>query len=142
MMEQKDNQLVSGWLSLTNAYVTITGELDVAMQQRHDLTLKEFYVLLFLYQTPEKKLKLQQLQKMVGLSQSAMSRLVARFEAKGCGALQREVCLEDRRNIYTAITEIGENKLVKALDTFHSILKKALAETKFQDGIGALFLSK
>ncbi|GGE50865.1 transcriptional regulator [Pullulanibacillus camelliae] len=141
-MEHKDNGSVSRWLSLTNAYKVITNELEIAMQHSAGLTLKEFYVLLFLSETPEKKLKLQQLQKMVGLSQSAMSRLVARFEAKGCGALKREICLEDRRNIYTSITEIGEEKLNRALDVFQVTLENTLEEKDIQVGLKALLIDK
>ncbi|GGH86224.1 DNA-binding MarR family transcriptional regulator [Pullulanibacillus pueri] len=139
-MEHIDKPLISGWLSLTNAYTAVMNRLEGALQEDHDLTLKEFYVLLFLSETSEKKLKLNQLQKMVGLSQSAMSRLVARFEAKGCGALQREICQDDRRNIYTSITTIGEDKLQKAMQTCHSIIKTAITEKDIQEGLRALLL--
>ncbi|WEG14614.1 MarR family transcriptional regulator [Pullulanibacillus sp. KACC 23026] len=137
----KQDDLIAGWLSLTTTYMNLAHELEEVMKREHDLTLKEFYVLLFLYETPEKKLRLQQLQQMVGLSQSAMSRLVARFEAKGCGALQREICQEDRRNIYTAITDIGEAKLAKARETFCSTIEAALGVKEIQEGLNALILT-
>ncbi|MNN67487.1 hypothetical protein D3C81_1831240 [compost metagenome] len=63
---------------------------------------------------------------MVGLSQSAISRLVGRMEAKNCGALQRHICEDDRRGIYTCITELGEQKLQRALVTFNEVLQSAL----------------
>ncbi|MOA25698.1 hypothetical protein D3C78_1464390 [compost metagenome] len=71
-------------------------------------------------------MRLQQLQDMVGLSQSAISRLVGRMEAKNCGALQRHICEDDRRGIYTCITELGEQKLQRALVTFNEVLQSAL----------------
>lgn len=141
-MEFEDKNLVSDWLSLNNAYLSILNELEVALKQNHDLTLNEFYVLLFLFEATEKKLKLNELQQMVGLSQSAMYRLVVRFEAKSCGALQRDICIEDRRNIYTSITIIGENKLEKAFTTFHTTLENAILENDIREKLKVLLLTK
>lgn len=97
MSTNHKQDLITSWLSLTQTQAMITNELEQTLQQQHDLSLNEFYVLLFLFEAPEKKLRLQQLQAMVGLSQSAISRLVSRFEAKGCGAMQRAICENDRR---------------------------------------------
>ncbi|HZH58951.1 MAG TPA: MarR family transcriptional regulator [Metabacillus sp.] len=128
MKSNETNQLISNWLSLTNIQMSVENKLENILQETHQLTLKEFYVLLFLSQAPNKKLKLQQLQNMVGLSQSAMSRLVSRFEAKGCGTLRRHVCVDDRRAIFTALTEAGEEKLEKALKTVTQTLENSLAD--------------
>jgi len=69
---------------------------------------------------------------MVGLSQSAVSRLVSRFEAKGCGALQRHACDEDRRSIYTSLTQIGQDKLIRAQETFKETLVAAFPEQEVE----------
>lgn len=89
----------------------VAAVLEARLTENYELSLKEFYVLLFLSEAPEQKLKLQQLESMVGLSQSAVSRLVSRFEAKGCGALERKSCEADRRSIYTSLTTSGKTKL-------------------------------
>lgn len=112
MDDNLNNDLITNWLTLTHIQMNVANELEVNLQAKHGLSLKEFYLLLFLSEAPEKKLKLQKLESMVGLSQSAVSRLVSRFEAKGCGALERKACDSDRRSIYTSLTQIGENKLV------------------------------
>ncbi|MEH7023764.1 MarR family winged helix-turn-helix transcriptional regulator, partial [Priestia megaterium] len=93
---------------------------------------KEFYVLYFLSQTDDKQLRLQQLQEMIGLSQSALSRLVGRLEAKSCGALQRHICEDDRRGIYTRLTPLGEEKLDRALQTFYQVLQSILGKEHLQ----------
>ncbi|MEK5478575.1 MarR family transcriptional regulator [Paenibacillus sp. FSL R5-0407] len=133
MGKEPMNSLLGNWLSLTQMQMGITSKLEAALQEKHQLPLNEFYLLLFLSEAPEKKLKLQQLEDMVGLSQSAVSRLVSRFEAKGCGALQRTICEEDRRAVYTSITPIGEAKLEKALPTFQAVLTEELSGVKFQN---------
>lgn len=132
MNSNEPNQLISDWMSLANIQIRVEHKLESILQETHQLTLKEFYVLLFLSQTPNKKLKLQQLQNMVGLSQSAMSRLVSRFEAKGCGTLRRHVCVEDRRAIFTALTESGEKKLEEAIKTVHQTLQHSFSDKRIQ----------
>lgn len=138
MKSNEPNQLISNWLSLTNIQIRVENKLESILQETHQLTLKEFYVLLFLSQAPNKKLKLQQLQNMVGLSQSAMSRLVSRFEAKGCGTLRRHVCIDDRRAIFTALTESGEEKLEKAVNMVNKTLEDSFADEDIQGELKAL----
>ncbi|OOC62045.1 MarR family winged helix-turn-helix transcriptional regulator [Paenibacillus ihbetae] len=135
MSTNPKHDLITSWLSLTQNQAMITNELEQTLQQQHDLSLNEFYVLLFLFEAPEKKLRLQQLQAMVGLSQSAISRLVSRFEAKGCGAMQRAICENDRRGIYTSLTSIGEDKLQRARSTVLKVLEQQFSSPRFRQGV-------
>ncbi|GAA3313926.1 hypothetical protein GCM10020331_005240 [Ectobacillus funiculus] len=106
MKTNQENELLNNWLSITNIHMSINNELEGALQENYNLSLKEFYVLYFFYlKQMVKKLRLQQLQEMVGLSQSAISRLVGRLEAKKVvGFLERHICEDDRRGIYTCLT--------------------------------------
>ncbi|PLS07094.1 MarR family winged helix-turn-helix transcriptional regulator [Neobacillus cucumis] len=124
----QQNQLITHWLSFSNLQMKITNELESSLQEKHQLSLNEFYVLLFLSEAPHKKLKLQQLQNRVGLSQSAMSRLVSRFEARDCGVLERNICIDDRRAIYTSLTAEGEVKLKNALVSFNETLERTFSK--------------
>lgn len=138
MTNNQEKKYLDNWLSLTNIQMSITNELESALQKNHNLSLKEFYVLYFLSKTGDKQLRLQQLQEMVGLSQSAISRLVGRLEAKSCGALQRHICEDDRRGIYTRLTTLGEEKLQISLNTFHEILHAAFSKGNLQDELQSL----
>ncbi|AKA44239.1 MULTISPECIES: MarR family transcriptional regulator [Paenibacillus] len=126
------------WLSLTKLQSNINDELERALQENYSLSLNEFLVLYFLSQTEEKKLRLQHLQEMVGLSQSALSRLVVRMEAKSCGALQRHICEDDRRGIYTSMTDFGEKKFDRALETFNQILESVLSKDELKQKLQSL----
>ncbi|MEC0180804.1 MarR family transcriptional regulator [Paenibacillus peoriae] len=141
MQNKKD--LLDIWLSLSQIYSNVTDKLEQALLQEYDLSLKEFYVLNFISKSEDKELRLQQLQEMVGLSQSATSRLVVRMEAKDCGALERHICEDDRRGIYTRVTELGENKYQRALQTFNQVLESELQKeglkSKFQSITQELF---
>lgn len=130
MQPNSPNEILDTWLSLTNIQSKINNEIEAVLQEKHSLSLKEFYVLYVLSQTEQKKMRLQQLQELVGLSQSALSRLVVRMEAKSCGALQKHICQDDRRGIYTSMTNYGEEKLQGALNTFNECLQTALMEEK------------
>ncbi|MGF7050070.1 DNA-binding MarR family transcriptional regulator [Paenibacillus sp. DS2015] len=127
-----NNDLITSWFTLTHIQMNVANTLEANLQEKHQLSLKEFYMLLFLSEAPEQKLKLQQLESMVGLSQSAVSRLVSRFEAKGCGALQRHACDQDRRSIYTALTPLGQDKLDRAQGTFKEILLEAFPDQQVE----------
>jgi len=138
MQTNSENELLNTWLSLTNIHSNINDELERILQVNYSLSLKEFFVLYFLSQTDEKQLRLQQLQEMVGLSQSAISRLVGRMEEKSCGALQRHICEDDRRGIYTRITDLGEKKLHRALETFNQILQSSLLKDELKKELQAI----
>ena len=125
-----EQEHLSNWLGLSQIHAETNQRIEVALLEAHDLSLKEFYVLHFIMQTEGKKLRLQQLQDKVGLSQSATSRLVLRMEAKNCGSLERDICQDDRRGIYTRITASGEAKYCRALQTFQEALRTELERSE------------
>lgn len=111
------------WLSMDTILNKAKKDLENVLRTEYSLSLREFYVLYHLSKTPDKRLRLQQLQEMIDLSQSALSRLVGNMEANSCGALEKHICTDDRRGTYTQLTELGEQKLQKSLVSFHEILK-------------------
>ncbi|PAE07027.1 MarR family transcriptional regulator [Terribacillus saccharophilus] len=123
-----NHDFMDEWLSLDNLQLKIKKDLETVLQKEYNLSIKEFYVLYYLSKAPEKKLRLQQLQELIGLSQSALSRLVANMEASSCGALQKHVCTDDRRGTYTQMTELGENKLQRGIQTFHEVISTNFAQ--------------
>ncbi|CQR57156.1 MarR family winged helix-turn-helix transcriptional regulator [Paenibacillus riograndensis] len=133
MKNPLEGGLITSWLSLTYIQMKVAGELEAKLQETFGWSLNEFYLMYFLSEAPEKKLRLQQLESMVGLSQSAVSRLVSRFEAKGCGALQRTTCDDDRRSIYTSLTPIGQEKLDRAQVTVNEVLFEAFPRTEVKE---------
>lgn len=124
-----DNQetFMEDWLSIDTTMSKIKKETESILQANYNISLKEFYVLYYISKSPEKKLRLQQLQEKIGLSQSALSRLVAGMESSSCGALEKSVCTDDRRGTYTKLTELGETKLKKALQDFRWVVENFLS---------------
>lgn len=122
-----NHDFMNYWLSIDSIQNKVKKELEKVLQAEYSLSLKEFYVLYYLSMAPDKKLRLQQLQEMIGLSQSALSRLVGNMEAKSCGALEKHDCTDDRRGTYTHLTNLGEQKLQKSLVSFREILRLHLS---------------
>lgn len=131
-MANNQEELIKSWLSLTQFHDAVSKELEYSLQQSHQLALKEFYVLLFLSEAPENKLPLQELQHMIGLSQSAMSRLAARMESKSCGVIRRHACGDDKRGINTTMTDKGKEFFEEVLKTFEETIEKTIENSNLK----------
>lgn len=99
------------------------------------MLLKEFYVLLYLSKTPDKKLRLLELQQLVGLSQSDMSRLSIRMENKSGGVIERLGYEDDRRGVCALITDKGEQRLEEILATVNETLESSLTNSNMDDAL-------
>ena len=67
---------------------------------------------------------MQDLGDAVHLSQSALSRVVARLE--GDGLVVRAMCTEDRRGIFVCITDAGRERYAEARPAHRAVLAEAL----------------
>src|SRR3989337_1333839 len=90
-----ESVLVERWRSLLTSYNEVSVRLERALQDEHGLTMGEFETLDRLIGTECEKRRMQDLAADMYLSQSALSRTVARLE-KG-GLVRRELCQDDRR---------------------------------------------
>ena len=111
------------WFDFNRRQVELEAILEqtIAEQSDQSLTLKEFYLLHFLNQTQEKSLRQIDLPDKLHLSPSAVSRMVARLEAKNCGLLSRRCCDQDKRASFICLTKEGQTTL--------AYLQKAVEES-------------
>lgn len=111
------------WFDFNRRQVELEALLEqtIAEQSDQSLTLKEFYLLHFLNQTQEKSLRQIDLPDKLHLSPSAVSRMVARLEAKNCGLLSRRCCDQDKRASFICLTKEGQTTL--------AYLQKAVEES-------------
>ncbi|HLR19472.1 MAG TPA: MarR family transcriptional regulator [Staphylococcus sp.] len=121
-MEQQ--QKINNWVEMTK-YIHYTESLiEKNLKKHYNLSLKEFYVLYEIYKAKGKKYKINDLIKIVDLSQSAMSRLIVRIERMEHPLVIRQECVEDQRAMYIYLTEEGLNMTKKALNTYEQLIKK------------------
>ena len=111
------------WFDFNRRQVELEALLEqtIAEQSDQSLTLKEFYLLHFLNQAPEKSLRQIDLPDKLHLSPSAVSRMVARLEAKNCALLSRRCCDQDKRASFICLTKEGQTTL--------AYLQKAVEES-------------
>jgi DNA-binding MarR family transcriptional regulator len=129
-----------GWRALAGLHARIEQRLERALQDAHRLSVVEYSVLELLSRQERWHMRMQQLAAAVVLSQSATTRLVARMEKQGL--LGRYLCENDRRGIYTEVTEAGLRLLAEAGPTHDRALRQAMDEAEqlpvFAGLVGAL----
>lgn len=134
--------VVTRWRELLTSYTTVSCDLDRALQNRHGISLSEFEVLDRLADrcgslsiprpdasdttssTGTDRCRMLELAADMYLSQSALSRTVARLE-KG-GFVTRGMCEDDRRSIFVRLTEAGHQRHNEARDTHRAVLAEHL----------------
>ena len=111
------------WFDFNRRQVELEALLEQTIAEKSDqsLTLKEFYLLHFLNQAQEKSLRQIDLPDKLHLSPSAVSRMVARLEAKNCALLSRRCCDQDKRASFICLTKEGQTTL--------AYLQKAIEES-------------
>lgn len=120
----KKQQKIDNWVQLTKYVNYIDTMIEKKLKQEYNLSVKEFYVLYEIYKAKGKKYKINDLIKIVDLSQSAMSRLIVRIEKPTKALVARQECLEDHRAMYIYLTEEGQDITEKALNTYESLISK------------------
>ena len=115
-----------GWRTLAALHGLIDAALERALASGHGLSVVEFTVLDALSRQDGFHMRMSQLARAAALSSSAATRLVNRLEDRGL--LGRYLCQDDRRGIYSELTEAGRALLVEARPTHDEVLAKALEQ--------------
>ncbi len=116
--------LVARWRGLATCYNTVACALDRALQDAHGLSMSEYETLDRLVDLDCEKHRMQEIAAAMYLSQSALSRTVARLEKHGY--VKRGLCENDRRGVFVEITEAGRRCHAEARDTHLKILAEHL----------------
>ena len=120
---------VAEWRNLLARHAAISCALERELQA-YELGVSEYEVLERLAEarTSEPggvcKARAQQLAGEVHLSQSALSRVIARLEK--AGLVERAMCPEDRRGIFVQLTPAGADRQRQAEPTHRSVLAEHL----------------
>jgi DNA-binding MarR family transcriptional regulator len=123
MGTSNDQVLVAAWRELLERHARTTASLERRLQHDHGLGVSEYEVLERLAGAG-KDARMQELADAVHLSQSALSRVVARLEADGL--VTRGMCPEDRRGIKACLTDSGRQRYEAARPTHREVLAETL----------------
>jgi DNA-binding MarR family transcriptional regulator len=119
-----DTELVSEWRDLLDRHARTTSTLERRLQHEHGLGVSEYEVLERLAGSAAEERRMQELADAVHLSQSALSRVVARLEADGL--VHRGMCPNDRRGILACLTDDGRERYEAARPTHREVLAETL----------------
>ncbi|GAB2560679.1 MarR family winged helix-turn-helix transcriptional regulator [Leucobacter ruminantium] len=117
-----------GWRTLAALHALIEAELERALTESAQLSVVEYTVLDALSRQDGWHMRMLQLSRATALSASATTRLVTRLEDRGL--LTRVLCADDRRGIYTELTQAGRELYEQAHPIHDETLERTLSEAE------------
>jgi DNA-binding MarR family transcriptional regulator len=125
--KRSDDDLAARWHDLMSSYHRVSCVLDRTLQESHGVSASEFAILEQLAGTTDHSLRMHELGEHAHVTQSALSRLVARLEADGL--VSRQMCTEDRRVVWTCLTPEGLDLYESARPAQREVLRSVLTQT-------------
>jgi DNA-binding MarR family transcriptional regulator len=121
-----DGTALDAWRSYLQSHASIMRELDADLVAEHGMTTRDYEVLLYLAQAPERRLAMSALAESTMLTRSGITRLVDGLVASGL--IERVSCPSDARVSYAHLTDEGYSMLRDAGRThIDGIRKRFLA---------------
>jgi DNA-binding MarR family transcriptional regulator len=117
------DSLETEWRDLLSRHARTVCALDRELEASHGLGMSEYEVLDRL--SGSEGCRVQELAGQLHLSQSALSRAVARLEKDGL--VERAMCPEDRRGVSVCLTPSGRERYEAARPTHRQVLAENLA---------------
>jgi DNA-binding MarR family transcriptional regulator len=100
---------LEAWRSYLQSQRSILRELDADLVSAHGLTARDYEVLLYLAQAPDRKLPMSALAESTMLTRSGVTRLIDGLVTSGL--IERASCARDARVSYARLTDAGLAKL-------------------------------
>ena len=104
-----DGAALDAWRSYLQSHASILRALDAELIAEHAMTTRDYEVLLYLAQAPERRLPMSALAESTMLTRSGITRLVDGLVASGL--IERVSCPSDARVSYAQLTIVGYEKL-------------------------------
>jgi DNA-binding MarR family transcriptional regulator len=117
---------LEAWRSFLQSHATILRLLDAELASEHEITTRDYEVLLYLAQAPDRKLPMSALAVSTMLTRSGITRLVDGLVA--AGFIERTSCASDARVSYAGLTEEGLAKLRSAGCTHVGSIRRLFLE--------------
>lgn len=109
-----------GWRRLSWAHAHVTAALERVLSRDHHLRVSEYHTLTELAEAAQNRLRIQDLADLLGMTQSSVSRIIARLEEDGL--CERCVCPNDRRGVFARLKKDGRRKLDQASSAYRATL--------------------
>jgi DNA-binding MarR family transcriptional regulator len=117
---------LEAWRSYLQSHATIVRMLDADLISEHGITTRDYEVLLYLAQAPDRRLPMSALAESTMLTRSGITRLVDGLVAGGL--IERISCPNDARISYAHLTDSGLGKLRSAGKTHVGGIRRLFLE--------------
>jgi len=107
-----EGDALEAWRSYLQSHATILRLLDAELVSEHGITTRDYEVLLYLAQAPDRRLPMSALAESTMLTRSGITRLVDGLVSGGF--IERAACPNDARVSYAQLTDEGFTKLARA----------------------------
>ena len=128
--EQRD------WRAFRDATVLLLDVLGRELEERSDLSLHEYEVMVRLSEAPGRTMRMSQLATDIANSRSRLTHTIARMETAGLVA--RVACSEDARGVNCVLTDHGWAALVAAAPGHVASVREHLVDILSGDQLAAL----
>jgi DNA-binding MarR family transcriptional regulator len=127
---------LEAWRSYLQSHATIVRLLDAELISEHGITTRDYEVLLYLAQSPDRRLPMSALAESTMLTRSGITRLVDGLVHGGF--VERVSCPKDARVSYAQLTDDGFDKLRDAGCTHVGSIRRLFLEHFDADETGQL----
>ncbi len=117
---------LEAWRSYLQSHATILRALDAELVAEQGMTTRDYEVMLYLAQAPDRKLPMSALAESTMLTRSGITRLVDGLVDSGL--IERVSCKSDARVSYAHLTDIGYEKLREAGCTHVASVRRLFLE--------------
>jgi DNA-binding MarR family transcriptional regulator len=124
--ETLEGRALDAWRSYLKSHAAILRELDAELVSAHGMTTRDYEVLLYLAQAPDRQLPMSALATSTMLTRSGITRLVDGLVEAGW--IERVACSSDARVSYARLTDVGYSKLRDAGCTHIGSIRRLFLE--------------
>ncbi len=121
-----DGNALEAWRSFLQSHASILRALDADLVAEHGMTSRDYEVLLYLSQAPDRALAMSELAEATMLTRSGITRLIDGLVASNL--IERAPCAKDARVSYARLTDAGYEKLRSAGCTHIAGIKRMFLE--------------
>jgi DNA-binding MarR family transcriptional regulator len=124
--DRLEGAALEAWRSYLQSHASILRVLDADLVAEQGMTTRDYEVLLYLAQAPERKLAMSALSESTMLTRSGITRLIDGLVDGGL--IERVGCPNDARVSYAQLTEAGYQKLRSASSTHLAGIRRLFLE--------------
>lgn len=121
-----NDEELAAWHGMLTLYSRIMRDLDRELLESHQISVREFDVLITLANAPDRRLRMSDLAQRVMLTPSGLTRLVDRLERARLAARQTDP--GDARSFLAVLTDGGAERLDEARATHNAVIRNLFTD--------------